>query len=122
MKDEPFLEKGVNKELSLSRKLRSENRSNEPFEIMLSSLTLEEVIVLKLECSSRLTNGKLYGFKLWSNHLDILKEAIYTAVVSITKNNKQAMRVLGINQIVFSKLKRKYDIKNNLKSELDLNR
>jgi len=109
---------GFCKDLSLSRKLRKEQKSNEAFEIMLSALTLEEIIGLKLECASRLTNGKLYGFNLWSNIVDITKEALYNAVISITSTNNEASRVLGINTQTFKSLKRKYDIKNSYKDDI----
>jgi|TARA_B100001250_G_C19061444_1_gene470261 hypothetical protein len=103
--------KGFCEDLSLSRKLRDEGRSSEAFEIMLSALTLEELIGLKMECSSRLSNGKLYGFNLWSNIVDITKEALYNAVISITKTNKEATRILGINEQTFKGLKKKYKIR-----------
>ena len=98
-------------DLSLSETLREEGKSNEAFEIMLSALTLEELIGLKLECSSRLTNGKLYGFNLWNNVVDTAKEALYNAVVSITDTNKEATRILGISGQTFKALKRKYNMK-----------
>ncbi len=109
---------GFCKDLSLSRKLRKERKSNEAFEIMLSALTLEEIIGLKLECASRLTSGKLYGFNLWSNIVDITKEALYNAVISITSTNKEASRVLGITTQTFKSLKRKYNIKEVYKDDL----
>ena len=105
--------------LSFSQNLRNQGKSNEAFEVMLSALTLEEVIGLKLECSSRLTNGKLYGFNLWSNMVDITKEALYNAVISMTDTNKEASRVLGISEQTFKSLKRKYDIKNSYRNDLE---
>jgi len=85
---------------------------------MLSALTLEEVIGLKLECSSRLTNGKLYGFNLWSKVVDITKEALYNAVISISSTNKEACRILGINEHTFKGLKRKYRIREEYDIDL----
>ena len=105
--------------LSLSRKLRREGKSNEAFEVMLSTLTLEELIGLKLECASRLTNGRLYGFNLWSNVVNITKEALYNAVISIASTNKEACRILGINDQTFKSLKRKYDIKKSYGNDLE---
>jgi len=102
---------GFCNDLSFSQKLRNQGKSNEAFEIMLSALTLEEVIGLKLECSSRLTAGKMYGFNLWSNIVDITKEALYNAVISVAKTNKEASRILGINEQTFKTLKKKYNIK-----------
>ena len=103
--------KGFCEDLSLSHKLRREGKSSEQFEIMLSALTLEELIGLKLETASRLTAGKLYGFNLWSNVVETTKEALYNAVVSITSTNKEATRILGISSQTFKSLKRKYNIR-----------
>jgi len=98
-------------DISLSRKLRKEEKSNEAFEVMLSALTLEEIIGLKLECASRLTAGRMYGFSLWSNIVDITKEALYNAVISVARTNKEATRILGINEQTFKVLKKKYKIR-----------
>ena len=78
---------------------------------MLSALTLEELIGLKLECSARLTDGRLYGLNLWSNLVDIIKEAVYNAVISVARTNKESSRILGINEQTFKGLKKKYKIK-----------
>jgi hypothetical protein len=108
--------KGFCEDISLSKKLRNEGKSSEAFEIMLSALTLEEILGLKIESASRLTNGKMYGFNLWSNVVDITKEALYNAVISITNTNKEATRILGINEQTFKGLKRKY----NTREEYDI--
>ena len=110
---------GFCNDLSFSYKLRKEGKSNEAFEIMLSTLTLEEVIGLKLECASRLTNGKLYGFNLWSNVVDITKEALYNAVISVASTNKEACRILGINERTFKGLKRKYRTREEYDIDLE---
>ena len=99
---------GFCRDLSFSNKLRQEGKSNEAFEIMLSTLTLEQLIGLKLECSSRLSGGKLYVFNLWSNVVNIAKEALYNAVISIASTNKEATRILGINERTLKSLKKRY--------------
>ena len=38
---------------SISNKLRTENKINERFEVMMSSLTLEEIIALRLELAAK---------------------------------------------------------------------
>jgi len=111
MKPRKSSSQGFCNDLSLSDKLRSQEKSNEAFEIMLSALTLEEIIGLKLECSSRLTGGKMYGFNLWSKVVDITKEALYNAVISVSNTNKEATRILGINEQTFKGLKKKYKIR-----------
>ena len=86
---------------------------------MLSALTLEEIIGLKLECSSRLTGGKMFGLNLWSNIVDITKEALYNATISVVKTNKEATRILGINEQTFNSLKRKYKIREVYDMDLE---
>ncbi len=110
---------GFCSDLSFSRKLRKEGKSNEAFEIMLSTLTLEELIGLKLECSSRLTAGKLYGFNLWAKIVDITKEALYNAAISITNSNKEASKILGIDIMTFKLLKKKYNIRDSYSDDLE---
>ena len=102
--------------LSFSQSLRDRGKSNEAFEVMLSALTLEELIGLKLECSSRLTNGKLYGFNLWSNSVALVKEALFNSVISVASTNKEATRILGISDDTLKTLKKKYKIEkeNNI--------
>ena len=104
----PNIEKGFSRNKSLSNTLRKEGKSSEAFEIMLSALTLEEVIGLKLECSMKLTNGKLYGFNLWSKIVDIAKEALYNVVISVTDTNAEIRRILGINPSSWIDIKRKF--------------
>jgi hypothetical protein len=104
---------GFSKDLSFSNNLRNKGKSNEAFEIMLSALTLEEIIGLKIECASRLTNGKLYGFNLWSNIVSIVKEALFNSVISITNTNKEMTRILGITDETLTVLKKRYNIKKN---------
>ena len=106
----PNIEKGFSRNKSLSNTLRKEGKSSEAFEIMLSALTLEEIIGLKLECSMKLTNGKLYGFNLWSKIVDIAKEALYIAVISVADTNAEIRRILGVNPSSWVDIKRKFDI------------
>ena len=118
MKPRKSASQGFCNDLSFSNKLRNQEKSNEAFEVMLSALTLEETIGLKLECASRLTGGKMYGFNLWSNIIDITKEALYNAVISVAKTNKEATRILGINEQTFKVLKKKYKIREEYDIEL----
>ena len=103
------LRKGRNTHYSLSKKLRQEKRSNDEFETMLSSLTLEEVIGLKLELSTKPVNNRLYGFPLWHNLTDIVKDAIFKYAYSATRTQMEAMRFLGLRANSFYKLRKKYD-------------
>jgi len=101
--------KGRNTYYSLSKKLRQEKRSNDEFETMLSSLTLEEVIGLKLELSTKPVNNRLYGIPLWNSLTNIVKDAILKYAYSATRTQIEAMHFLGLKEKAFYKLKNKYD-------------
>jgi len=94
---------------SFSKYLRKLNKSSDEFEFMLNQLTLEELIALKLEISSRSVNGKLYGFNLWYNIPRIAREALLLFAVSATTNIIEAQTLLGIKDVVmFRKILYKY--------------
>jgi hypothetical protein len=67
---------------------------------MLNQLTLEEIIALKLELSSKAVNGKLYGFNLWHKIPKIAKEGLLLFAVSATTNIIEAQTLLGVSDIV----------------------
>ena len=100
--------RGKNKDYSVSRKLRKENKSNDEFEVMLNSLTLEEVVALKLEIASKAVNGKLYGLPLWRTLPNITKDAMLKCAYSITFSQGVAARFLGINVKEFKQLVNKF--------------
>ena len=104
--------KGKNKDHSISRKLRKENKSNDEFEVMISSLTLEELIALKLEVASRTVNGKLYGLPLWRTLPNVTKDAMLKCAYSITNSQGEAARFLGINVKELKQLINKYKTDN----------
>ena len=68
--------KELNKEYSILRKLRQEKKITDEFEVMLGSLSLEDLISLKLEISSRLFRGKVVGIPIWKSLPYILRESM----------------------------------------------
>jgi len=99
-----------NKYYSIINKLKKENKINREFELMISNLTLEELIALKLELSTKIVSGKLYGFPIWHALPKIVQEATLKYAVSATKNTTEAMNFLGLTKSRFFILKRKYEI------------
>ena len=112
---------GKNKYYSLSKKLRLENKSNDEFEVMLSQLTLEEVIGLKLELASKVLGGRLYGLPIWSSMHAIVQDAVLKWVLSASRTKKEAVRYLGINQSEFKDLVKKYKVDNYF-SDLEIDK
>ncbi|MBO68124.1 MAG: hypothetical protein CL398_07415 [Acidiferrobacteraceae bacterium] len=100
---------GKNNFYSLSKKLHREGRVTDEFEMMLNSLSLEEVIGLKLEIASRIVGGKMYGLPLWHSMENITKNAVLMYVLSASRTKMEAARFLGVTKEYFNKLCKKYD-------------
>ena len=103
---------GKNKYYSLARKLRRENKTDDHFEVMLSQLTLEEVIGLKLELASKVLGGRLYGLPVWSSMHAIVQDAVLKWVLSASRTKGEAIRFLGVSQSKFYELTKKYKVDN----------
>ena len=103
------LRKGRNTYYSLSKKLRQEKKTNDEFEAMLGNLSLEEVIGLKMELAGKPVNNRFYGFPLWNNLTNVVRDAIFKYAYSATRTQVEAMRFLGLRPDKFQKLKKKYD-------------
>jgi hypothetical protein len=95
---------------SISKILRKENRSNDLFEIMLSNLTIEEMITLKLELVSKTVGINLYGLPLWKSLPYIVKDAILRYAMCVSPSKVKAVQFLGMDKKDFKKLINKYDI------------
>lgn len=89
--------KGISFRYSLVNSLRAQNKSNPEFEFMVNSLTLEELIGLKLELSGKMLNGKLAGMKLWKSVPLIARQAMVTFAESCTKTRYDAATLLGVS-------------------------
>lgn len=101
---------GKNKNYSISNKLKKDRRSNDEFEIMLSNLTLEEVIALKLELSTKPVSGRLYGVPIWNSLQTIVQDAAFKYAFSATRTQAEAMRFLGLKEQSFHVLRKKFGI------------
>ena len=102
---------GRNKNYSISKKLRNLGKSSEEFEIIFNNLSLEEVIGLKLELTSKKNfNEKLYGVPIWSSISNIVKDAVLKYALSATRSKREAARFLGLNETAMKKNINKYKI------------
>ena len=111
---------GANRNYSIIRKLRSENKSNEQFEVMISALSLEELIALKLDLAAKSIGGKMYSFPLWYSIPEMSRAAVLKYVLSASRTKMEAARFLGVNKEYFYRLLKKYDSESFFKEkELD---
>ena len=114
--------KGKNYNYSLRNKLKREKKITDDFEIMLSSLTLEEIIGLRLEIASSYINNKLYNFPIYKSIKYITKESCLMFALSSTRTIKDAASFLGINESDLRKEIKRFEIdlgKTNYDKKLD---
>tara|TARA_Y100001938_G_C8067526_1_gene421133 strand:- start:144 stop:533 length:390 start_codon:yes stop_codon:yes gene_type:complete len=102
---------------SISNKLKSENKINEKFEIMLSRLTLEEIIGLRLELAAKAVNYKLYGLNIWHSVQDVVRDGVLKYAYSAARTKGEIAAFLGIDKNTLKKLLNKYDITNYFSKE-----
>jgi hypothetical protein len=102
--------KSKTKYYSIVNKLKREKKINAEFESIVSSLTLEDLIALKLELSTKLVKNRLYGLPIWNNLVRITQEAVLKYAISSTRTQGEAMRFLGLKPGNFHRLMKKYQI------------
>ena len=76
----------------------------------ISSLTLEEVIAIKLETAARYVNHKLYNFPIWKSLHNICREAVLCFALSSTRSLNDAASFLGISTSDLKENIKKYEI------------
>ena len=101
--------KGKSYYYSTINKLRKQKKIDDHFEVTLSSLTLEEVIAVKLELSARYLNSRMYNFPIWRSVETICKEAVVKFALSACRSKLDAATFLGLSlgelNIILKKMK-----------------
>ena len=100
------------KHKSIINYLLNNNIINESNLTFIDSMTLEDLIAVKLELSARYINNKLYAFNLLSNTNRLVKEAIIKFAISATQSKMDAARFLGIDYEGLRKLVNEYDLQD----------
>jgi hypothetical protein len=95
---------------SLSKKLKRDGKISDQFEIMFNSLTLEELIGLKLELANKAAGSPLFGLPLFRSMKDIAKAALLMYAASATRSDREAAALLGISRMEYKNFVREYNI------------
>ena len=95
---------------SIINKLKDNNKVNDQVLVLINNLSLEDIIALKLELSSKMLKNRMYGFDIWRNSKYIVQEAMLKFAISATKSKKDAARFLGLDYTNFSKLVKKFGV------------
>ena len=97
---------------SVSNKLKSHGKIDEKFEIMLSSLTLEEIIALRLELAAKTVNYKLYGTNIWKNLPHLVRDGVLKYIYIAGRTKTEMASFLGVDKSRLRKLLNQYNISN----------
>mgnify|MGYP001469648190 CR=1 FL=1 len=97
---------------SVIQKFRDNNRINDETLVVINSLTIEDLIALKLELAANNLNNRLYGLDIWKKSDYMIKDALLKFAVGTTKSKKDAARFLGISYAEFANLYKKYKLDN----------
>jgi|TARA_R110000796_G_scaffold65503_2_gene151294 transcriptional regulator with GAF, ATPase, and Fis domain len=95
---------------SIINKLLNNNIINESNLTFIDSISLEDLIAVKLELSAKHINNKLYAFNLLSNTNRLVKEAIIKFAISATNSKMDAARFLGTDYETLHSLVREYNL------------
>ncbi len=90
--------------VSARRRLRKEGRINNNFENILSQLSLEEIIALKLELSTPIVRGKMYGTNIYHTLAPVCRDALIRWALTMAPGKKLAADFLGIDYAMLKRL------------------
>lgn len=100
------------KHKSIINKLRDNNLASDDLLVLVNIMSLEDIIALKFELSSKFFKNRMYGFDIWRNSKYIVQEAMLKFAISATESKKDAARFLGLDYLSFGKLVKKYDVQH----------
>tara|TARA_R100000008_G_C3547653_1_gene148488 strand:+ start:550 stop:936 length:387 start_codon:yes stop_codon:yes gene_type:complete len=93
---------------SIIKKLEKEKKLNKHTLNDINNISLEELIAVKLELSTRYLCGKFYGMPLWKITRHTVTDALLKTGLSIAKTKKEAARFLGVDYMDFNRYIKKY--------------
>ena len=103
-------ERSTTKNKSITSKLLDSKLASEELLVLVNSLSLEDIIALKLELSSKILKNRFYGFDIWRNSGYIVKDALLKFAISNTSSKKDAARFLNLDYSSFSRLIKKFKV------------
>lgn len=100
---------------SITKKLRQEGKLSEELEVAINNLTLEDLIALKLELSTRTQKSPIFALPLWKNLDKVVKDAVLKFAVSSTQTLSEGARSVGLDVSDFRKALKHFYIKDYFK-------
>lgn len=88
--------------------------------VLINSLSMEELIALKLELTSKNLNYKLYGYNLWNNITNVVRYSLILYAACAAKSKSDMARFLGIDQKKIDSLLDEYDMNGYFKERINI--
>jgi len=98
-----YLKNSTRRWFSYVNLLREQGKLNEQVETAIHNLTLEDLIVVKMELSTRTQKSPLFGIPLLDTIKTIVTEAMLKYAISVTLTPSEAAASLGISLDAFKK-------------------
>ena len=95
---------------SIIKKLKNQNKISDEILVNINSLSIEDLIAIKLELCANSINNRLYGFDIWRKTSYIVRDAVLKFAISTTKSKKDAARFLGLTPQTFYKACQQFKI------------
>ena len=86
---------------SIITRLKDQALLNDQTLVAINSISLEDLIAVKLELACNNINNRLYGFDIWRNSVYIVKDSLLKFAISTSKSKKDAARFLGLTYADF---------------------
>ena len=106
------------KSKSVIKYLKTKNLITDSVLTSINSLSIEDLIAVKLELAAKHMNNRPYGFDIWRNSGYMMKEALLKFAVSTTKSKKDAARFLGLTYLEFKRVLKKYKVENYFSEDI----
>ena len=97
---------------NFKKELVKNNKIDNKFCDQLHSLTLEELITLKLQLATENLKGKFYGFPVIKFVNNIVKESLVRFAISSTDSYREAAKVLGLSHVELYTYIKKHNLLN----------
>ena len=94
---------------SIINKLKSEKKITDGTLNNINNISLEDLIAIKLELSTRYLYGKFYGLPIWRLTRHAVTDALLKTALSIARTKKEAARFLGVDYMEFNRYIKKYN-------------
>ena len=94
---------------SIINKLKSEKKITDSTLNNINNISLEDLIAIKLELSTRYLYGKFYGLPVWRLTRHAVTDALLKTALSIARTKKEAARFLGVDYMEFNRYIKKYN-------------